>query len=100
MASMIYFIIVGLAATAYAMRHERGGVKTLLSAAGILSAAVFVYLTYEFLAYPGVWGGNKLAYGYIILSVVLGAVIYEVSKSIHKSRGIDISMAYKEIPPD
>ena len=100
MASMIYFIFVGGAAATYALRHEKGGTKTLLMVSGILSAAVFAFLTYQFLAYPGVWGGNTFAYGYILLSAILGAVIYLVSKSYHSRKGIDISMAYKEIPPE
>jgi amino acid transporter len=100
MASMIYFVVVGLAAAAYAYRHERGGIKGLLIVSGVLSAAVFIFLTYEFLAYPGVWGGNGLAYGYIIVSVVLGAVIFQASRYFHNKKGIDISLAYTEIPPE
>ncbi len=100
MASMIYFIFVGGAAATYAVRHEKGGMKTLLAVAGILSACVFAFLTYQFLAYPGVWGGNTFAYGYILLSAILGAIIYVVSSSYHKKKGIDIGMAYKEIPPE
>ena len=100
MASMIYFIFVGGAAVAYAIRHEKGGMKTLLAVAGILSAFVFAFLTYQFLAYPGVWGGNAFAYGYILLSAILGALIYAVSSRYHKKKGIDIGMAYKEIPPE
>ncbi|MHB1908648.1 MAG: APC family permease [Nitrososphaerales archaeon] len=100
MASMIYFIIVGLAAATYAYRNEKGGIKSVLMIAGVLSAAVFVFLTYQFLAYPGVWGGNNLAYGFIAVSVIIGAVIFQASKAYHKQRGIDITLAYKEIPPD
>ncbi|MDG6994930.1 MAG: APC family permease [Nitrososphaerota archaeon] len=100
MASMIYFIFVGGAAVVFASRNEKGGMRTLLSAAGVLSALVFVFLTYQFLAYPGVWGGNAFAYGYVAASIVLGAVIYLISKSYHLKRGIDIGLAYKEIPPD
>ncbi|MGI0090342.1 MAG: APC family permease [Nitrososphaerales archaeon] len=100
MASMIYFIFVGGAAATYAFRHEKGGIKTLLMVSGILSAAVFTFLTYQFLAYPGVWGGNGFAYGYILLSAILGAIIYLASKNYHKRKGIDISLAYKEIPPE
>ncbi|MDG6997640.1 MAG: hypothetical protein JRN15_00835 [Nitrososphaerota archaeon] len=46
------------------------------------------------------WGGNSFAYGYIAASIILGAVIYLVSRRYHLKRGIDIGMAYKEIPPD
>lgn len=99
-AAMIYFIVIGLAASVYAMRKEKGASKGILFISGILMAAVFVYITYLFLANPSVWGGNPTAYGYIIASFVLGAVIYAVSKRYHEARGIDISLAYREIPPE
>ncbi|MEM3186670.1 MAG: APC family permease [Conexivisphaerales archaeon] len=100
MASMIYFIFVGLSAVNWARKHERGAIKSLLSVSGLLSAGVFVFLTYEFLAFGSVWGGNLLAYGYIAASVILGAILYLYSKSKHAKKGIDISLVFKEIPPE
>jgi amino acid transporter len=99
-AAMIYFIVIGLAASAYALKKEKGTSKGLLFISGILMAAVFVYITYLFLANGAVWGGNEIAYGYVAGSFILGAVIYYASKRYHASRGIDISLAYKEIPPE
>ncbi|MGA2875371.1 MAG: APC family permease [Nitrososphaerales archaeon] len=99
-AAMIYFAFVGLAAVIYAIRHEKAGKKVLLAVAGGLQVLVFGYLTYEFFAYYQVWGGNSLAYGYILSTFIAGALIYFVSKKRHLKRGIDISMAFKEIPPD
>jgi amino acid transporter len=93
-AAMVYFIVIGLAASVYALRKERGSSKGILFVAGILMAAIFVYITYLFLANGSIWGGNDIAYGYIVLSFVLGAVIYLASKRYHASRGIDISLAY------
>ncbi len=63
-------------------------------------AAAFLYLSYEFLAAPGVWGGNYLAYGYILTTLAAGIVIYLVSNGYHKRRGLDLSMLFKEIPPE
>lgn len=99
-ASMIYFVFVGLATTVYAARKEKGGSKAILAIAGILNAVVFLFLTYEFLASPGVWGLNTLTYAYVGISFAAGAIIYLVSKSYHARRGINLSMAYKEIPPE
>lgn len=99
-AAMIYFIVVGIAATVYATRKESGSSKSILTVAGVLMAIVFVYITYLFLAYQGVWGGNLLAYGYAASSFVLGVIIYQVSKARHRAKGIDITLAYKEIPPE
>ncbi len=115
-AAMLYFIVIGLAAAAYAFRKEKGGSKWTLAIAGILMAVVFLYITYQFLepyfanlincagsycaAYPNTWGGNTIGYAYVVASFVLGAIIYVASKSYHKSKGVDITLAYKEIPPE
>ncbi len=100
-ASMIYFAFVGLAAIIYAIRREpAGSAKSVLMIAGFLQVLVFGYLTYEFFAYPDVWGGNQLAYGYVGATFVAGIIIYLVSKKRQASRGSDLSLAFKEIPPD
>ncbi|MDG6940117.1 MAG: APC family permease [Nitrososphaerota archaeon] len=99
-ASMIYFIFVGLSAVIYASRNEKGGTKRLLSLAGILQVLVFLYLTYQFLYYSTIWGGNPLAYGWVVGSFVIGIILYAASKAYHAKRGINIDMTYKEIPPD
>ena len=67
---------------------------------GTLTAVVFAYLLYPFLVSPAVWGGNPFAYGYVVASFIVGAVLYFVSKSYNKSRGIDVTLAYKQIPPE
>ncbi|HZW57545.1 MAG TPA: APC family permease [Nitrososphaerales archaeon] len=100
-ASMIYFAFVGLAALVYALSKERAlRTKLTLAIAGLLQILVFAYLTYEFFAYPEVWGGNPLAYGYIAAIFMAGVVIYFISKRAHARRGIDISLAFKELPPE
>jgi len=101
MASMIYFAFVGIAAVVYGIRKEKStGSKTVLAVAGTLQTLVFLYLTYEFLAYPTIWGGNPLAYGYITATFILGTLVYGYRKA--KSRGGDfnIDLAFKEIPPE
>ncbi len=100
-ASMIYFAFVGAAAVIYAVRREPPGrTRLLLVIAGLLQVLVFVYLTYEFFAYPLIWGGNKLAYGYIAVTFVAGIIIYLVSKKRQANKGIDLSLTFKEIPPE
>jgi amino acid transporter len=98
-ASMIYFLFIGIAAVRYALKNEKGRPKAILGTSGALMAVVFAYLTYQFLAFPGIWGGNALAYGWAAGSFIAGLIIYQVSKSYHAKRGIDITLAYKELPP-
>jgi len=100
MASMIYFAFVGSAAVTYGVKKERGGARTTLIVAGTLQTLVFLYLTYEFLAYPTIWGGNALAYGYIIATFVLGTLIYAYRKVESRTRSFNIDLAFKEIPPE
>ena len=84
----------------YALRNEKGASKVALIVSGILMALVYAFLSYEFLSAPNVWGGNTLAYGYIVVSFVAGLAIYALSKMYYKKQGIDIGLAFKEIPPE
>jgi hypothetical protein len=99
-ATMAYFVIVGLAAIVLAMRREKGSSKSILVVCGILTAIVFAYMTYLFFAYPVVWGGNNLAYGFAGAGFLFIVAAYLISKTYHKSKGIDISLAFREIPPE
>ena len=63
----------------------------------------------DVLAAPTIWGtaasvggvpGYLVAYGYVLGSFILGAVIYLASKSYNAKKGIDLSLAFKEIPPE
>ncbi len=100
LSAVIYFAFVGLAAVLYAFRSEHGSTKGILVVCGTLMALVYAFLSYEFLSAPQVWGGNTLAYIYMVLSFIAGLVIYTLSKSYYKKLGIDIGMAFKEIPPE
>jgi len=99
-ASMIYFAFIGITAIIYGLKKEKGSTKGTLIVAGILSAGVFSYITYQFLAAPTIWGGTNLAYGYIIATFIFGLVAYYVSKAYYSSKGVNITLAFKEIPPD
>jgi glutamate:GABA antiporter len=98
-AAMIYFFFIGIAAVRYAFKNEKGQSKAVLAIAGALMAIVFAYITYQFLAFPAIWGGNAIAYGWVVGSFIAGIIIYTVSKSYYSKRGIDITLAYKELPP-
>lgn len=100
LASMIYFIFVSLAAAIHGIKKETGAIKAILVLAGILNVFVFGFLSYQFLAYPNVWSLKPLTYCFIVGSAIAGALIYLGSRWYNKKRGIDISLAYKELPPE
>ena len=99
-ASWIYFIAMGIAAVIFGYRREKGTAKTILVTAGILMAVVYIFLAYWFIAYRAVWGGNALAYGYDLAGFIIGATSYSLCKWYYGKRGIDITLAFKEIPPE
>jgi hypothetical protein len=108
-ASMIYFFFIGLSAFVYGARYERGRAAFTLMIAGLAMSVVFLFLISQFLENPTVWGssasffgipGYIFAYGYAAGSFIAGVIIYWASRRYHKSRGINIDLAYKEIPPD
>jgi hypothetical protein len=104
--AIIYYMVVGIAAIIiatlrYSSFNMGNRVRALLALFGALMASVMAYLTYEFLAYPQIWGGNWLAYGVELGAVILGVLTYLVSRYINLRRyGIDISAVYTEIPPE
>jgi amino acid transporter len=99
-ASMIYFIFVGLTAAIWAIRKEKGITKVILALAGIGNMLVFGFLTYQYVTNATMWSLNNLTVYFVVATFILGAVLYVVSYYYHKSRGVDISLAYKEIPPE
>jgi amino acid transporter len=99
-ASMIYFAFVGLAAAVWGIRKEKGPAKLILIVAGIANIFVFGFLTYQYVTNAAQWSLNNLTIYFVVGTFLLGAVIYAASYYYHKSRGVDISLAYKEIPPE
>lgn len=99
---MIFFVFVGIASVLYAARRksETNSVRLALTIAGILSAGAFAYVAYEFVTLPSIYGGNWLSYSFLIASFVAGLAIYSVHKYQLKQHGIDITLAFKEIPPE
>jgi amino acid transporter len=97
---MLYFALVGVAAVVYALRHESGRNKAVLTVCGILSALAFLWLSFQLVYNYAIWGGNIFAYGFLIVTAVIGSVIYFASKAYYHSKGIDITGAFKEIPPE
>jgi len=99
-ASMIYFAFVGLAAAVWAIRKEKGAAKGILIIAGIGNIFVFGFLTYQYVTNAVQWSLNNLTVYFVVGTFILGGVLYAGSYYYHKARGVDISLAYKEIPPE
>ncbi len=74
----------------------------LISLVGLATAVGFAYLAYIGYTSPAVTTVAYASFGFELLAavVVIGFVVYFASKYFYKSRGVDISLAYKEIPPE
>lgn len=97
----LYFLVSSIAGFAYGVKNR---IKSL-EVAGAISAVYFAFLTYEAAANP-VFGftstvnGFPLTEFFVGLTIAVSALIYIVSWYKHKKEGIDISLSFKEIPPE
>ena len=102
--ALIYFAFVGVVASAAAIRGRvlgmTSGIRAAVAASGLLTFGVMAYLTYQFLAYPAIWGGNPLAYGVEALAVIIGIAIYFASRRINMAKGLELEAVFAEIPPE
>lgn len=109
----IAFIIPGLAAIVYpyvkkgtlykntpAERYKIGRLP-LIVLCGIISVVFYTYIAYECYVTPAISGPVGVSVIALILgSFIAGPVIYYAAKFYHTRKdGIDISAAFKEIPP-
>ena len=98
---MIYFLVVSIAGIIYGLREMK-----LLVPVATFSAAYFLFLTYETVTNPvfsfvtSSGAVDPITLAFVIGSFAVGGVIYLVSWYMNKNKGIDLSLLYKEIPPD
>ena len=100
LASMIYFMFVGAAAIVHAIRKESGITRPILALAGIGNILVFGFISYQFLTYQAMWSINSFTFSWLVGCLVLGIVLFVGSYYYHKGRGVNINLAYREIPPE
>ncbi|PSO08644.1 hypothetical protein B9Q04_04495 [Candidatus Marsarchaeota G2 archaeon BE_D] len=102
---MLFFAFVGINGVVYALRG-RAQMKGVTIVSGVVTAVFFSALTYMFLFMP-YYGSylpngspNWLSLGLIIFFIVMGALLYPISKAYHARRGIDVSLIFRELPPE
>ncbi|MQL54416.1 amino acid permease [Acidianus ambivalens] len=98
---MVYFFVVSIAGIVHGLRE----MKILVPISGF-SAAYFIFLTYEAVSNPtfgfltSSGSVNPITLAFVIGTFVVGGIIYAVASYLNKKKGIDITLVYKEIPPD
>lgn len=65
----------------------------------------FAYLTYEagsnpLFGFTTSTGINSITLTFVVISFISGILVWFIAKRINLSKGIDISLTFKEIPPE
>lgn len=113
LAIALAFIIPGIAAMVYpywkkdqytntpAAKYKIGGLP-LIVLCGAISIVFYIYIAYECYIVPSVTGLplGPQAMGMILATFIVAPIIYYAARWYHlRHEGIDISTAFKEIPP-
>jgi amino acid transporter len=97
----VFFAFIGITAIIYAIK-KRNSLKSLTGAlvvTGAVSAAFFLYTTYLFLT-DTVYLVNDISWYIMIPLWVLGAMLYPISSAYYKGKNMDLSLVFKELPPE
>jgi amino acid transporter len=104
------FIVVSVGAIAFPYRRKAiyegspiersiGGIP-LISLVGVVSLAVYVFFAYSIASTTALGATTSTGKGALILFVVLGVIAYPIVYLLNKRRGVDISLASRELPPE
>lgn len=98
---MLYFLAVGISAIIFGRKIRSG----LMKIAGILMTVYFVYLTYEaarnpLFGFSTTSGVNVTTLSFVLGSFIAGIVIWNITRYVNSKKGIDLSLTFKEIPPE
>lgn len=110
LAEIITFMIVAVAAIIFPFKRKdlyentpariNLGPVPLISIVGTISLAFYILLEYFYLTNAN-YGANILpVYEATAVSLLLPAVIFVASYFYNKGRGLDLSLAFKELPPE
>ena len=110
MAELLTFMVVALAGIAFAYRrrelYEASPIRRSLLSIPVLTlialAALAVYILFFYpLATNDTLGANSHT-GWVATAIIagLGIVIYPISYLINKMRGVDLGLAFRQLPPE
>jgi APA family basic amino acid/polyamine antiporter len=82
------------------VRRKIGGVPVLVlfGVGNLILFSLVLYSAFKLPAFSGPTGSDAVVF--VIGIYVSGAVVYFAAREIQKRRGVNIDLAYKEIPPD
>lgn len=98
---MVFFAFMGVTAVVYGAKKRKSlkGSATALMASGVIVAGFFLYVAYLYLT-DTVYLVNNINWAIIIPLWVLGALLYPISRAYYSRKGLDLSLVFKELPPE
>jgi amino acid transporter len=110
MAELLTFFVVAIAATVFPFRrkamYDSSPIKrAIIGIPALTLVGVAAFLVYALFFYPlatnDTLGANTTT-GWVATGIIagLGIVIYPISYLINKARDVDLSLAFKQLPPE
>lgn len=110
MAQMFAYVIMSIAAIVFPYKFPKLWESTtngrrlfglpLLTVAGIASLLFTLLMSYYFGFYSMFGANSSTSLGVVAATILLSALYYYGYRAYQKSRGVDVDLAYKEIPPE
>jgi amino acid transporter len=110
MAQMFAYLVLSVAAIVFPYKMPKlwqtqtGGRKLfgipLVAITGVLSVAFIGLMSYYFGFYPVFGANTPLSLIAVAATIVVSAAYYLIYKAVQKSKGVDVDLAFKEIPPE
>ncbi|MGE5691607.1 MAG: APC family permease [Pseudomonadota bacterium] len=83
-----------------AVRRRVAGIPviSLLGVGNLILFTLILIASFDTPAFSGPTSGRAIAF--VVGIYVVGAILYFVSRSVQRQRGVDLDLLYKEIPPE
>jgi amino acid transporter len=97
----VFFAFIGITGIIYGYRKRKqlGTTGRGLIVAGVISAPFFLYVSYQLLFLP-YYAINPLSWAVMLFFWILGALLYPIGKAYYGKKGLDLSLVFKELPPE
>lgn len=110
MAQLFAYLVLSIAAIVFPFKlpklwkTQTGGRKVfgvpLVAITGCVSVAFIGLMAYYFGFYPVFGANTPLSLGAVAATIVASALYYIIYRAVQKSKGVDVDLAFKEIPPE
>lgn len=110
MAQMFAYLVLSVAAVIFPFKlpklwqTQTGGRKLfgipLVAITGVISVLFIGLMSYYFGFYPVFGANTPLSLIAVAATIVVSALYYFIYRAVQKSKGVDVDLAFKEIPPE